>query len=64
MRYARNLRMQRVREMLENGQAREVTEAALRWGFAHAGRFSIAYRRRFGESPSVTLARGRAHSGE
>ena len=33
-----------------------VTETALRHGFAHLGRFSVEFRRRFGESPSVTLA--------
>ncbi len=35
-----------------------VAEVADRWGFAHHGRFSSEYRRRFGESPSATLRRG------
>ena len=34
-----------------------VTDVAVRWGFWHLGRFSAHYRRFFGESPSVTLAR-------
>ena len=34
-----------------------VTEIAMQWGFTHMGRFSIEYRRRFGESPSETLSR-------
>jgi len=36
------------------GPAR-VYEVAQRWGFHHAGRFSIAYRRMFGESPRATV---------
>jgi transcriptional regulator GlxA family with amidase domain len=32
-----------------------VNSIAGRWGFAHAGRFSVAYRRAFGTSPSATL---------
>lgn len=63
MRYVRALRMQRVREELASGAAAQVIECASRWGFAHAGRFAIEYRRRFGESPSTTLARGRRQAG-
>lgn len=33
-----------------------VTEAGLRFGFSHLGRFSVTYRELFGESPSRTLA--------
>ena len=33
-----------------------VSTIALRHGFSHLGRFSIAFRERFGESPSATLA--------
>jgi transcriptional regulator GlxA family with amidase domain len=39
-----------------------VTKVAHRYGFAHAGRFAIAYRRAFGESPSTTLSRNLPHS--
>jgi transcriptional regulator GlxA family with amidase domain len=59
MRYLRNLRLKRVRDELEDGTGIRVSESALRWGFLHAGRFSIEYRKRFGESPSATLARRR-----
>jgi AraC-like DNA-binding protein len=61
MRYIRNLRLERVRGELASGKPTQVIEAAARWGFSHAGRFSIEYRRRFGESPSATLASGRRH---
>jgi transcriptional regulator GlxA family with amidase domain len=37
-----------------------VTDVALRWGFAHFGRFSGAYRARYGLSPRDTLRAGRA----
>ena len=40
----------------ESGSARVSTEA-LKWGFWHFGEFSRAYKRCFGESPSVTLRR-------
>jgi AraC family ethanolamine operon transcriptional activator len=33
-----------------------VTAVATRWGFYHFGRFSAAYRRLFGEAPSVTIS--------
>ena len=59
MRYVRDLRMQRVREELASGLATQVVDCAMRWGFAHPGRFSVEYRCRFGESPSATLAKGR-----
>ncbi|WAM13011.1 AraC family transcriptional regulator [Rhodococcus sp. JS3073] len=32
-----------------------VSEVAARWGFTHAGRFSAAYRRRYGKSPSELI---------
>ena len=37
--------------------SRSVSAAALRWGFAHLGRFSAEYRRAFGECPAQTLRR-------
>jgi AraC-like DNA-binding protein len=39
-----------------------VTEVAHRYCFAHTGRFAIAYRRAFGESPSMTLRRSLGRS--
>jgi len=49
-----------VRQTLVHADAEEtVTAIALKWGFSHIGRFSIAYRERFGESPSQTVLRRR-----
>ena len=36
-----------------------VTSVAVLYGFAHFGRFAAAYRRQFGELPSVTFAKAR-----
>ncbi|MEM9042321.1 MAG: AraC family transcriptional regulator [Actinomycetota bacterium] len=58
MSYVRDARLDRVRAELADLPADEgatVTEIAFRWGFTHLGRFSIAYRERFGEAPSQTL---------
>jgi AraC-like DNA-binding protein len=58
MAYLRAARFRRVREaLLHDGSEACVTELAARWGFAHFGRFSVEYRRRFGESPSTTARR-------
>jgi AraC-like DNA-binding protein len=55
--FLREMRLRRVREELLHPPATTtVTEIAIRWGFAHLGRFSGLYRRRFGEQPSATLA--------
>ena len=64
LRYLRNLRLDRVREELGTGNETSVTEVATRWGFWHLGRFSLEYRRRFGESPSETLGRRRRNRAE
>jgi AraC-like DNA-binding protein/Tfp pilus assembly protein PilF len=45
------------RELLQGGPDTRIMDIALRCGFAHCGRFSIAYRRRYGETPSQTLKR-------
>jgi transcriptional regulator GlxA family with amidase domain len=50
-------RLEAVRALLAAGAIPTVTEAAVRSGFAHLGRFANVYRRAFGESPSDTLAR-------
>lgn len=57
--YLRDVRMARVRAELSASDpgTTTVTEIACRWGFFHTGRFSVAYRQRFGESPSHTLRR-------
>ena len=45
------------RELLGTNQDESsVTDIAMRFGFAQLGKFSIEYRRTFGESPSTTLA--------
>lgn len=53
----RGIRFDRVRTELRYHSVGETTVAgvARRWGFAHAGRFSSAYAKRFGELPSETL---------
>jgi len=59
----RHARLDRVHQLLRRGAvaagAAPVAEVAARHGFLHAGRFAADYRRRFGESPSQTLARAR-----
>lgn len=59
MLYLKETRLNRVREHLlraESGRT-TVTAAAYQWGFGHLGHFTTDYKRRFGESPSETLAR-------
>lgn len=55
MQYLRDTRMERVRAELLTGEANNVTGVALRWGFAHMGRFSAEYKMRFGETPSQSI---------
>lgn len=60
MAHLREVRLNRAREDLAGADPRtgaSVTDIALDWGFMHLGRFSVEYRRRFGESPSQTLRR-------
>lgn len=57
MQYLRELRPERARAELLGSDAANVAAVALRWGFAHLGRFSSEYRQRFGETPSQTLKR-------
>lgn len=49
--YVRQRKLERVHAHLQRGNARNVTEVALDHGFVHLGRFSEAYRKRFGELP-------------
>lgn len=55
--FLRDVRLRRVRTELMQADPAEttVTDIAARWGFLHPGRFSVVYRRRFGETPSQTL---------
>lgn len=60
MRYVTERRLAAVQaRLLRSSAADEVTEIATDLGFTHLGRFAIAYREAFGESPSQTLSRGR-----
>jgi AraC-like DNA-binding protein/tetratricopeptide (TPR) repeat protein len=45
------------RELLQGLLDVKVMDVALRCGFPHCGRFSVEYRRRYGETPSQTLKR-------
>jgi len=51
------------RELLQSLPEEKVMDLALRCGFAHCGRFSIEYRRRYGETPSQTLKRQAVFTG-
>lgn len=57
--YARSVRLERVREALQQaaraGQTASVTDIALQHGFIHMGRFAAYYKQRFGCSPSASL---------
>ena len=57
--YVRQRKLDRVHACLQLTAARSVTEVALDHGFMHLGRFSEAYRKRFGELPSHTWKRHR-----
>jgi AraC-like DNA-binding protein len=50
------------RELLRAGSSGDVANIAVGAGFSHLGRFSIAYRHAYGESPSQTLRRPRKFS--
>jgi AraC-like DNA-binding protein/tetratricopeptide (TPR) repeat protein len=45
------------RQLLRSLPDAKVTDVALGCGFSHGGRFSVGYRRRYGETPSQTLKR-------
>ena len=54
----RDLRFESARrELLQGSPHAKVMDIALRCGFPHFGRFSVEYRRRYGETPSQTLRR-------
>jgi AraC-like DNA-binding protein len=61
MAYLRRARFAKVREALRHAEPEEnVTSIAMSLGFSHMGRFSVEYRKRFGESPSETLRQSRS----
>ena len=61
MQYLRAARFDKVREVLLAGYAVDtVADVAMAWGFSHLGRFSVEYRRRYGERPSQSLRRSHA----
>jgi len=47
------------RDIRAQAESGSITDIALKWGFSHLGRFSIAYRELFGERPSSTLTASR-----
>lgn len=58
-RHLRMLRLSNARRALLSADATlaKVTEIAMSFGFAELGRFSVEYKKTFGESPSQTLYR-------
>jgi AraC-like DNA-binding protein len=64
MQFVRNARLKAVHDaLLRATPAATVSEIASYWGVGHLGRFSVEYRRRFGEPPSRTLSRRHRLSG-
>jgi AraC-like DNA-binding protein len=56
----RRARLMGARKEFENPDfSTSVTDIAMKFGFAHVGRFGMAYKEEFGESPGCTLRRGR-----
>ena len=55
--YLRRIRLERAHRDLQaaNPAVDTVNAIAGRWGFTHAGRFSMAYKQMFGRPPSTTL---------
>ncbi|MEZ5409880.1 MAG: AraC family transcriptional regulator [Acidimicrobiales bacterium] len=60
MTHVRQVRLDRAHGDLARAEPGTITVTAVaqRWGFAHYGRFTAEYRRRYGCSPRQTLARG------
>jgi len=52
--YIKHRKLQKVREELLSGRAKNVTEVAFDYGFMHLGRLSCDYKKLFGELPSET----------
>lgn len=59
--FLRRARLERAHADLQAARpGTTVTDVAMRWGFAHFGRFAQSYRARYGQSPSQTLQDARA----
>jgi AraC-like DNA-binding protein len=60
MQFLRALRFEKVRQVLLRAEPTDsVSSISGQLGFTHMGRFAVEYRRRFGETPSQTLAGAR-----
>jgi AraC-like DNA-binding protein len=57
MAFLRTRRFERARKLLAASPSATISEVALCCGFAHLGRFSVEYQKRFGERPSETQRR-------
>ena len=56
MAYLKSVRLSHAyKDLLDSEEGASVAEIAMKWGFAHAGRFSQSYARQFGVLPSETL---------
>ena len=56
MAYLKSVRLNHAyKDLLDDEDGASVAEIAMKWGFAHAGRFSQSYARQFGVLPSETL---------
>jgi len=60
MAFVRDRRFELSRLRMLGSSATTVAEVAVSCGFEHLGRFSLGYRKRFGESPKDTLRRARS----
>jgi AraC-like DNA-binding protein len=61
MEYVQQKRLEQARaDLLDFDGRSSIAGVANRWGFSHLGRFALAYRRQYGESPSETARRSRA----
>ncbi|MBS0339367.1 MAG: helix-turn-helix transcriptional regulator [Proteobacteria bacterium] len=61
-RWFANIRLNGVlRDLIAPAKDCRIGEVATRWGFQHLPRFAQQYRQAFGELPSATLGRARAH---
>jgi AraC-like DNA-binding protein len=57
--FLRERRFEVARARLLTSSAETVTEVAVASGFEHLGRFSVEYKKRYGENPTQTLRRAR-----